>query len=274
MMTDPELKQNRLDWVDEDIHLSTDSDTIYFVGCLPYYDAAFEAFNFEGLRIANAALRILNSLGIEPILLAEERCCGHDQYWQGDMDTFFSLAGMNLDLLQGTGAKRIVTTCPECSWTLKRIYADTVGDMGMEVVHLTELLAESDLPEIQKQPQLRVTYQDPCRLGRYAGIYDPPRDLLVKMGFNLQEMTHNRNASLCCGTSCWSTCGQVNKQIQIERLREAASTGAEILITTCQKCQIHFRCAQRDPVLEENLQINIQDLTTLLADCILDGKEK
>ncbi len=270
MMVDPEMRQNRLGWVEEGLRVSTESDTLYFVGCLPYYDAAFEKLNIEGVSIANAALKILNHLGIEPVVLEDERCCGHDQFWQGDMDTFRGLAEVNLGNIMDTEAKRIITTCPECAWTLKHTYPDTIGDSGMEVLHLTELLAESDLsgiiPGNQDSSIQKVTYQDPCRLGRYSGVYEAPRDLIMGLGYEIREMDHNRKASLCCGTSCWSSCGQVNKKNQVERLREAKSTGADLLITACQKCQIHLKCAQSGPVLEGELQIDIRDLTTLIAD--------
>jgi Fe-S oxidoreductase len=270
MMTDPDLKQNRLDWIGKDLRTSTDSDTVYFAGCLPFYDTAFNQLDIEGIEIARSALKILNHLGIEPIVLDDERCCGHDQYWQGDMNTFRNLATLNLESIQKTGAKRIVTTCPECAWTLKHTYPEQVGDTGMEVLHLTEVLTESDILSnlsVNLSPNpLQVTYQDPCRLGRFAGIYDPPRELITKLGFEIREMNHNQKASLCCGTSCWSSCGQVNKKIQVERLQEAKSSGAELLITTCQKCQIHFKCAQHDPILGEEIRLDIRDLTTLIAE--------
>jgi Fe-S oxidoreductase len=270
MMTDPELKQNRLGWIENGLRTSEESDTVYFTGCLPYYDAAFEKLNIEGTEIARAALKILNYLGIEPVVLADERCCGHDQFWQGDMTAFRKLAEANLEILKNTGAKRIVTTCPECAWTLKHTYPDIIDDSGMEVLHLAELLTETDLldrlPKSTDSALKQVTYQDPCRLGRFSGVYQSPRDLIQGLGYEIKEMDHNRKTSLCCGTSCWSSCGQVNKKIQVERLKEAKSTGAELLITACVKCQIHFKCAQNDPVLEEEVQINIRDLTTLIAE--------
>jgi len=97
----------------------------------------------------------------------------------------------------------------------------------------------------------RITYQDPCRLGRHLGIYDAPRSALAGLGFDLVEMERTRHASLCCGTSCWTSCGQVSKNIQVERLKEARATGAQMLVTACVKCQIHFRCAQDDPALRQ-----------------------
>jgi Fe-S oxidoreductase len=267
MMTNPDLHQNRLDWLEEDLEISTDSDTILFVGCLPYYDTTFNKIGFEGLEIARAALKILNTLGIKPQVMAEERCCGHDQLWEGDMETFQALAKLNIESLKQTGAKQIISTCPECVRTLKIDYPNFVEPHGMKVLHLTELLADHPLP--QRQPTtLKVTYQDPCNLGRHLGIYQPPRQVLSDIGVELQEMERTKNASLCCGTSCWRACGQVSKNIQVERLKEARSTGAEILVTTCLKCQIHFKCAQNDPILKDHIDIPIQDLTTLVAEMI------
>jgi len=111
-----------------------------------------------------------------------------------------------------------------------------------------------------------VTFHDPCRLGRHLGIYDAPRALMEAMGFQLKELEHSRQASLCCGTSCWTACGRVSKNIQIERLQQARATGADMLVTACVKCQIHFRCAQQDPGLSNELKIDIRDLTTLAAE--------
>jgi Fe-S oxidoreductase len=265
MMTQPDLKQDRLGWLDGDLKVDQESDTIYFPGCLPYYDAAFGDLEFEGLDIARSAVRVLNKLGIHPRILENERCCGHDQYWQGDMETFQSLAALNLEIIQKTEAKRIITTCPECAYTLGRTYPEEIGDLGMEVFHISEILA-GQLPNSTKGNKERVTFQDPCRLGRFTGIYQEPRDLITGIGYDLVEMDHNRSTSICCGTSCWSTCGQTNKKVQSDRLEEAESTGAEILVTACVKCQIHLRCAQLGPGNGESSQLPIRDLTTLVAE--------
>jgi heterodisulfide reductase subunit D len=268
MMTRPDLKQNRLDWLSDDLKISTTSDTLYFVGCLPYYDVLFKKLDFEGMKIAQAAVKILNRLGIEPQVLSGERCCGHDQLWEGDFDTFHSLAKLNLDQLKTSGAKRIVTTCPECARTLKLDYAQFGYNHGLQVLHLTELLASLE-PSTYLSSTLQpthVTYQDPCRLGRHMGVYDPPRKVLADLGFELTEMEQTRHASLCCGTTCWTSCGQMSKNIQAERLKEARATGAELLVTACLKCQIHFKCAQDTPTLEDKIDIQVRDLTTLVAD--------
>lgn len=270
MMADPEMEQDRLAWLDDDLEVDQGSDTIYFPGCLPYYDAAFSDLGFEGLDIARGAIKILNALGIKPRMLENERCCGHDLFWQGDQGTFQKLAALNLEIIHNTGAKRIITTCPECAYTLRSIYPEEIGPLGVDVFHLSEFLASQgpflDPEKANGSGTHKVTYQDPCRLGRFSEVYQEPRDLITELGFDLVEMAHNRSTSICCGTSCWSSCGQVNKRIQNSRLEEADKTGAELLITTCLKCQIHLRCAQKEPGKNEPSRLPIRDLTTLLAE--------
>jgi Fe-S oxidoreductase len=270
MMTDPDLNQNRLEWLDRDLKVSDDSETLYFVGCLPYYAVQFKHLGIEGLEIARAAVSILNHLGIEPQVLSDERCCGHDQIWEGDMATFDALARLNLKRLRATKARQIITTCPECARTLGVDYPQRVGEHGMEVLHLSQFISRQPAAskikwgsEIKNSP---ATYQDACRLGRHLGVYEEPRALLRASGLDLVEMGRTHRSSLCCGTSCWTACGKVSKNIQVERLKEAKATGAELLITSCIKCQIHFKCAQQDPTLENDIAIPIQDLTTVLAD--------
>jgi heterodisulfide reductase subunit D len=267
MMADPALKQNRLDWLTEGLKVSASSDTVYWVGCLPYYDVLFRKQGFQGVEIARSAVRVLNALGIEPIVLADERCCGHDLLWEGDVETFRRLAELNLDLLRATGAKRIVTTCPECAYTLKMDYPAYAGDTGMEVLHITQLLANCALP-IVNCVSSTVTYQDPCRLGRYLGVYDAPRQVLRALGVEIVEMAHAGKTATCCGTSGWTNCGATSKAIQVERLHEARATGAEVLVTACAKCQIHFRCAMDDPRLDAEISMPVRDLVTLVADAL------
>ncbi|MDX9829145.1 MAG: (Fe-S)-binding protein [Anaerolineae bacterium] len=268
MMARPELRQNRLGWLNDDLHVSDSSDTIYFAGCLPYYDALFADLGVEGVRIAQAAVKILNHLGIQPQVLADERCCGHDQLWEGDVATFRALAGLNLELFKASGAKRVVTTCPECARTLKLDYPQLVGTHGLEVLHLAELMAEHGLQVDHQGEARRATYQDPCRLGRHLGVYDAPRTVMAGLGLDLAEMERTRNTSQCCGTSCWTACGQVSKNIQVERLQQAQATGADLLVTACVKCQIHFKCAQQDPAMAKELAIEVRDLATLVAEAL------
>ncbi|MBW1696095.1 MAG: (Fe-S)-binding protein [Deltaproteobacteria bacterium] len=277
IMTDPALKQNRLGWISNDLAVSEDSDTVFFVGCTPHYDTLFRHLNIEGVEIARAAVKILNYLGIAPHVMSDERCCGHDQLWEGDFETFSALAKINLKRLAATGAKRIVTACPECARTLKYDYPHLVGRHGMEVLHICEVLDQAaDAGRLMVKPSVpafTVTYQDPCRLGRHMGVYDPPRRLLAAVGMDVAEMENSRNASLCCGTSCWTACGQISKQIQVERLSQARETGAQLLVTACIKCQIHFRCAQLDPDVGPEIRIDIRDISTIVAERLTAQKE-
>ena len=99
-------------------------------------------------------------------------------------------------------------------------------------------------------------------------MYDAPRLVLEKLGFELVEMPRARENSLCCGTNGWTHCTINNKAIQVDRLREARATGAELLVTACIKCQIHFRCAVGDHHLGDEIAIEIKDLATLVAEAL------
>jgi Fe-S oxidoreductase len=186
------------------------------------------------------------------------------------METFRSLAGLNLKQMRQSGARRIVTTCPECARTLKLDYPKLVEDHGLEIIHLTQLvtqnIAELAFIPLEGNSKNRATYHDACRLSRHLGIYDEPRKLIKTLGIELTEMERSQSASLCCGTSGWTACGRVSKNIQVERLTEAMATGADLLVTTCVKCQIHFRCAQQGSQSSDGIDIQIRDLTTLLAE--------
>ncbi|TET67613.1 MAG: (Fe-S)-binding protein, partial [Candidatus Zixiibacteriota bacterium] len=179
----------------------------------------------------------------------------------------------NLQVIKKGKADKIVFSCPEGYAIFKQIYPELFGELKFEVLHITELVAQKlkeggfNLGEIVT----KVTYQDPCRLGRFLGIYEEPREILKAIpGLELIEMPRNRKEAICCGSSTWINCSRVNKRIQLERLKEAKDTGAETLITACPKCKIHLSCALKDNDLEE--KISIKDLNVLLAES-LGGKD-
>jgi Fe-S oxidoreductase len=273
IMTNPVLKQKRLDWLTNEYRTSEQSDTLYFVGCSPYFEPVFEYSGVRTLNIAEASLKILNSLGIEPKLLPDERCCGHDMLWTGDVETFKKLAEHNSKLIKEAGVKRIIFSCPEGYRTFKLDYPNYGFNLDCEVMHISELLAQKlethslNFKEVKK----KVTYQDPCRLGRHLGVYDAPRKVLQAIpGIELVEMEHNREESICCGTSCFTNCDSYSKQIRAERLLEAKATEAETLITSCPKCQTHFRCAMTNKGEEKgpDIEIEVMDLVNLVADAM------
>jgi heterodisulfide reductase subunit D len=278
LMTSPAIKQKRLEWLSKEYRVSEDSDVLLWVGCAPYFEPIFEDTGFNALDITRASLKTLNSLGIEPKLLPNEKCCGHDALWTGDIETFKKLAEYNATQIKEARVKKIVFSCPEGYRTFKLDYPNYV-DLGCEVQHISELLAEKieQNPDISgkfKEIKKRVTYQDPCRLGRHLGVYDAPRKVLESIpGIELVEMKHSGVESICCGTSAFTNCDSYSNMLRAERLSEAVETGADILITTCPKCQTHFRCAMMDKGEEKRVmpKIEVMDLTNLVADAIKEG---
>ena len=274
MMTRPDLRQNRLGWLESNLKYqisnlqypipNTQSPTLYFAGCAPHYDALFAPLGVAGTQVAQASVRIMNALGIEPLVLADERCCGHDLLWEGDMDGFLKLAQLNAELIRASGVKRIVSSCPECVRALKMDYPAHGISLNVEVIHLSELISNLQSP-ISKVKGKTVTFHDPCRLGRHLGIYDAPRKVLEGLGYKVVEMRHARRNALCCGTNGWTHCDAANKAIQVQRLREAKATGADMMVTACLKCQIHFKCALMDARLKDEIGIEMVDLATLVA---------
>jgi heterodisulfide reductase subunit D len=282
MMARPELEQNRLGWLAPDLKyqisnlksqgaaLHAPHSTLYFTGCAPHYDALFAPLGVQGAQVAQASVRLLNALGVEPLVLADERCCGHDLLWEGDVDGFLALAQLNAERIRASGVKRIVSSCPECVRALKTDYPAHGIRLNVEVVHLAELLADSKLLTADRRPQTAVgktaTFHDPCRLGRHLGIYDAPRKVLEGLGYKVVEMRHTRRNATCCGTNGWTHCGAANKAIQVQRLREAKATGADVMVTACLKCQIHFKCALMDTQIKGKIGIEMVDLATLVAE--------
>jgi Fe-S oxidoreductase len=261
------LPQKRTDWIPEDIRTSEKGDTLFFVGCLPHFQVVFRHLQFDGLASPAAGLRLLNQAGIEPVVSDDERCCGHDSYWTGDLETFETLAKLNLEMIRASGAKRVVFTCPEGYQTMKELYPKVLGSLPFEPIHILDLLLEEiDQGRLSfQETPLKVTFQDPCRLGRLMGIYDLPREVLSRVpGLELVEMPRNRENALCCGSSEWVHCTVCNKGIQIDRLEEARATGADALVTACPKCRIHLSCALKDQDLENPIQL--RDLTELLLE--------
>jgi len=271
MAASPKLKQNRTGWIDKNLKTKQKGDVLYFVGCLPYYQDFFSKdFEFEPISIAKDTVKILNYLGIEPVVMDNERCCGHDLYWLGKLDTFDQLGKLNLEAIEETGAKTVVTACPECAVTLKQLYKERLGRVGFQVKHISEIVAENIEKLKFKNLDLEISYQDPCRLGRYMNVYDAPRQSMTAIpGVRLKEMAHNRRSAICCGTTNWTNCDVVSKQIQQSRLKEAKAAGAETLVTACPKCQIHFRCAGCGEQTEK-IDIKLTDFVNIIASA-LDG---
>jgi heterodisulfide reductase subunit D len=265
LMARGDMNVNHAGWVPETAHVAEKSDTLLYVGCAPFHDAFFTPLDVHNLDAARGALRILNHLGIEPMVLSDERCCGHDFYWGGDWRTFRTLAELNRERVLASGAKRIVFTCPECLHTFRTLYAEAGVSIPATLVGITELLA-ANASRLGLEAQAgRVTFQDPCRLARYEHDVESPRAVLKAVpGLELSEMAHSGAHATCCAGG-WSSCDARTKLIQMNRLAEARATGAETLVTACPKCEIHLKCALQH---EPDYSLKIRDLTALVADAL------
>ncbi|UCH89177.1 MAG: (Fe-S)-binding protein [Thermoplasmata archaeon] len=270
MMTLPSLKQNRLDWLPKDVKISKKGDTMYFVGCLPYFDEIFKDLEPKTLDIARGTLKILNAAGIKPVVSNNERCCGHDQLWCGDTATFKILAKQNIEHFKELGIKKLIVSCPECYETILQYYPKFIGELDFELVYISDFISELiDEGKLKmKHAGAAVTYHDPCSLGRHLEIYDSPRKVITNIeNISLAEMPENKEGGPCCGVSAWITCDSKSQEMQMNRLKEVMSVGAEKMVTSCPKCLIHFLCALKKRPKENNKYkgLDVIDLVQLVS---------
>jgi len=271
MMTSPDLEQNRMDWIGPELRIADSGPTAFFTGCAPYFDVFFSGIEADTLAQARAGIRLLNFFDLEPVVMGEERCCGHDLLWTGDRENFETLCRLNYQEFKSRGVKEVITACPECRQVLGDFMPKVIPGFDLKVTLLMDFLdREIKKGGVSFRPlERRATYQDPCRLGRMAGRYEEPRRLLNLIpGLELREMESSRHSALCCGNSSFINCDAYSKRIQTARLREAKATGADLLVTACPKCHIHISCAMRDPVKDGSLAMETRDLTSILADRI------
>jgi heterodisulfide reductase subunit D len=143
--------------------------------------------------------------------------------------------------------------------------------VNFKVTHLYELLEK----EIEKgavgfnKLDRSITFQDPCRLSRFGDGAEMPRRLINRLDpLSFNEMQDSGTSSICCGNSAWTGCDSFSKALQVKRLGQAHATESDLLVTACPKCMIHLRCAMEDPFRGEDLEMEMMDLTSVLADTI------
>jgi len=267
MMAKGGAQQDRLGWLTEDLEtVPEQGEVFYFTGCTMYFDALLPELQAATLEGTRSAVRLLNRLGITPVVSPDERCCGHDLLWNGDRGGFEALARRNVELVRRSGAGTLVASCAECVRTWRMDFEPFFEGKPPRILHISELLSQrlAELP-LKGNGVHRVTYQDPCRLGRHLGVYEAPRRVLDGLpGLTRLEMPRSGRRAQCCAGGTWSHCDRFAKQIQVERLKEARATGAEVLVTACPKCQIHFRCAMKDPKLGGEIHIETRDIAQLV----------
>ena len=271
-MASPGLPIQHWQWLPDDVRTDSHSKLLFFGGCAPYFDAFFKHhLGTQTTAILVDSLRLLNFFDIFPRLLSDERCCGHDLLWSGDRGNFLKLAAINADAIAAQGVEEVVTACPECYRTLSRDYAAHGIKVPFKVTHLYELLErEIDKGAVGFEPlDRKLTFQDSCRLNRLEGGASLPRKLLRRLQpKSFKEMRDHGMAAICCGNCAWTGCDSYSKALQVKRLQQARETGGDLLVTACPKCQIHLRCAMEDPILGDELQMEMMDLTSVLAKTI------
>ena len=239
-------------------------EVLYFPGCYFSYDPRLK-------KVARATANILNLAGVDfGILGTKENCCGESIRKTGDEDVFKLLAKENIKTFIDNGVKKILVSSPHCYHTFKNEYPEFMVDF--EVIHISqylfELINEGRL-ELTKEYGKKVTWHDPCYLGRHNGIYDEPREVLKKIpGLELNEMPESREDSLCCGGGggrIWMETPKGERFSDL-RLEQAIGIGAEVLVTSCPYCIANFEDSRL--TLDVGEGIEIKDITEILQEVI------
>lgn len=243
-------------------HVSEGADLLYFVGCVPAYDP-------RSRKIAEAMVNVFNQAGVNfGILGNDERCCGDSARRLGEEGLFQLLAEENAQTFNEHHVETIVTTSPHCYNVFKNEYPDFKGEVSHYTQFLAKLLEEGKLKFTPSNAErVTVTYQDPCYLGRYNKVYDPPRTVLESIpGIELVEMERSGEDSICCGGGggrMWIESGLEEERLSEIRLKQALNTGAKILVTACPFCLLNFEEAVK--ILDVEDQIEIKDLMELVC---------
>ena len=239
-------------------------DYLYFVGCYLSYDPRLK-------KVAAATARILDAAGVSfGILGSDESCCGESIRKTGGEEEFRTLAKGNIKTFIDRGVKKILVSSPHCFHTFTNEYPEFM--VNFEVVHISQLLAElieERRLELNGEYAKRVTYHDPCYLGRHNGVYEEPRRVLRAMpGLEVVEMPASRQDSLCCGGGggrIWMETPK-SERFSDRRVQQAAETGAEVLATSCPYCITNFEESRLG--LEGDDVPEVKDLTEIVAEVI------
>ncbi len=222
---------------------------LYYPGCLTKFVAKDLKEKYE---------KILRSFGIDFIELSEiEKCCGSPALKAGYIEDFKKLAEENLKIFKEHSVKKIITNCPACFMNLKKEYKKVLGEKwNIEVEHICQTLAKKidDLRfKIQDFDRKAVTFHDPCHLGRQMGVYEEPREIIKKLGYEILEMELKRAESFCCGAGGGVKTNEpeLANKIAKDRIEQAKKTGAQVLVTCCPLCYLHLKENAKDIEVKE-----------------------
>ncbi len=239
-------------------------DVLYFPCCYTSYDPRLK-------KVARATATILNKAGVDfGILGSKENCCGESIRKTGNEELFKRLARENIKTFIDSGVNKIVVSSPHCYHTFKNEYPEF--KVNFEVIHISQYLfglVNDGKLRITKPYGKRITYHDPCYLGRHNGIFDEPRGVLKKMpGLELVEMPESRIDSLCCGMGGGRIWAETEKHERFSNLRveQAIELGAEEVVTSCPYCITALEDSRL--VLNHADDIQVKDITEILQEVI------
>ena len=259
-------RKKRADWA-KDLSVKTYTEgmeALYFVGCYLSYDPRMK-------KVATATANILNKAGVKfGILGDKESCCGESIRKTGSEEVFKNLAKENIKTFIDNGVRKIIVSSPHCYHTFKNEYPEFM--VNFEVIYISQYLLElinDGRLELTKEYEKKVTYHDPCYLGRHNDIYDEPRETLKKIpGLELVEMIDSRKNSLCCGGGGGRIWMDTPKEERFSdlRLEQANEVGAQVLVTSCPYCITNFEESRLNMEYEDILEI--KDITEIVNDTL------
>lgn len=238
-------------------------EVLFWVGCAGSFDD-------RAKKITKAFVTILNKAGVDFAVLGTEESCTGDPAKRAGNEFLFQMQAMtNIEVLNAYEIRKIVTACPHCFNTLKNEYPALGGNY--EVLHHTEflksLLDEGRITiEGGKYKGKRITFHDPCYLGRANNIYEAPRELIAKLEVELIEMKRCKTNGLCCGAGgaqMFKDAEKGKKEINVERTEEAIETNPSIIATGCPFCNTMMTDGVKATKKEETIQV--LDIAELIA---------
>jgi Fe-S oxidoreductase len=241
-----------------------DMEILYFPGCYLAYDPRLK-------KVAQATAKVLKAAGVEFGILGEqESCCGESIRKTGDEELFKRLAKQNIQAFIQNGVKRILVSSPHCYHTFQNEYPEF--RVNFEIVHISQYLAElirEGRLSLGTEYEKKLTFHDPCYLGRHNGVFDEPRQALEGVpGASLLELPECRMDSLCCGGGGGRIWMETPKEERFSdiRLQQARDVGAEVLVTSCPYCITNFEDSRINLELEESIEV--KDITEVIQEAL------